>query len=65
MSSEVSLGQVLETMTTGTKVRIVKDSDTLYIGTALDAFDTSDSGLLEALVISVKSTGLNSQLIRV
>lgn len=67
MFEEVSLGQVLETMTTGTKVRIIKGesgTETLYIGTAVDAFETSSEGLLAETVMSVKASGLNSQIIR-
>lgn len=65
MFEEVSLGQVLETMTTGTKVKIVRDSDIIYIGNALDAFDTSTPETLSEIVISIKSTKSNTQLVRI
>lgn len=63
--SEITLGQLLETMTTGTKVKIIKDSDIIYIGTALNAFDTSSPEVLAEEVVSVKATQLDSQLIRI
>lgn len=64
MFEEVSLGQVLSTMTTSTKVKIIRDSDIIYIGNAPDAFDTSSQDTLSEIVMSVKATGSNSQLIR-
>lgn len=64
MNEEVTLGQLLELMTIGTRVKIMRDSDVIYIGMALDAFNTSSSETLSEEVMSVTSTKENTQLIR-
>lgn len=64
MNEEITLGQLLQTMTTSTKVRIFKDLETIYIGTALHAFDTSTPETLDSIVMSIKATGVGIQQIR-
>lgn len=65
MNSEITLGQLLETLTTSTKVRIVEDYDNIYIGSALHAFDNSSKETLEKTVTSVKAVDENRLIIRV
>ena len=64
MNEEITLGQLLQTMTTSTKVKIVDESDIIYIGTAIHAFDTSSTDTLAKTVTSIKATEQNTQLIR-
>jgi len=60
---EITLGSLLETMTTSTRVRIVNGTETIFMGTAVTAFENTSLEILEETVISVKAEKENSQIV--
>lgn len=60
---DVELKEFLETLTTLTRVKILREEQAVYIGNALNAYESLSEETLEEVVLSAKIDKDNRQII--